>query len=180
MKQDRFLYIILGVIGALVVIALALFFVRRGMQKYGPEDSPNGVLNNYVLALQMGDFTRAYTYLAEDSGKPTELTFRQEFSSRQLDISTASIEVNVAEIAGDNASVSVTLRSNNGLFGETYPNIQSGTLVRQGGVWKINSLPNPYWGWDWYNNAAPQGKVVPAVPVDSPTPSAVPLASPTP
>ena len=170
MKQDRFLFIILGVIGALVVIALALFFVRRGMQAYGPEDSPNGVANNYVLALQMGDFKRAYTYLSEGSGKPTELTFQQEFSNRQLDISSASIQIDPAVIAGDSASISVTLQYNNGPFGESYPNMQNGTLVRQGGVWKINSLPNPYWGYDWYENAAPQGKVVPAAPVTSPTP----------
>ena len=176
MKQDRFLFVILGVIGALVVIALVLFFVRRGMQTYGPEDSPTGVANNYVLALQLGDFSRAYTYLAEGSGKPTELTFRQEFSSHQLEISTASIELGVADVVGDNAWVSVTLRYSNGLFGETYPNIQNGTLVRQGGVWKINSLPSPYWGWDWYQNAAPQGKVIPAAPVETPTL----LASPTP
>jgi hypothetical protein len=180
MKQDRFLYIILGVIGALVVVALVLFFVRRGMQKYGPEDSPNGVANNYVLALQMGDFQRAYSYLAEGSGKPTELTFQQEFASRQLDISSASIQIDPAVIVGDTASIPVTLLNNSGLFGETFPNVQNGTLVRQGGAWKINSLPNPYWGYDWYNNAAPQGIVAPAVPVVSPTPSAAPLASPTP
>ena len=179
MKQDRFLFVILGVIGALVVIALVLFFVRRGMQTYGPEDNPNGVANNYVLALQMGDFKRAYTYLAEGSGKPTELTFLQEFSSRQLDISSASIQILPAIIIGDNASVSVTLR-NAGPFGETYPNVQNGTLVRQGGVWKINSLPNPYWGYDWYQNAAPQGSAIPAVPVTNPAPSTTPLASPTP
>ena len=35
MKQDRFLMIILGVIGLLVILAIVLFFVRQEPQEYG-------------------------------------------------------------------------------------------------------------------------------------------------
>ena len=59
MKQDRFLIVILGFILFLVVIAVGLFFIRQEPQTYGPEDSPEGVVRNFVLALQADDYSRA-------------------------------------------------------------------------------------------------------------------------
>ena len=55
MKNDRFLVGIISFIGLLMVLAVVLFFVRQEPQDYGPEDSPQGVVRNYVLALQGGD-----------------------------------------------------------------------------------------------------------------------------
>ena len=51
MKQDRFLIGILVGIGVLVVIALALFFTRRDQQEYVADDTPEGVVHNYALAV---------------------------------------------------------------------------------------------------------------------------------
>ena len=55
MKQDRFLIAIGGIIGLLVAAALILFFVRRSSQAYKPEDTPESVVHNYILALNLED-----------------------------------------------------------------------------------------------------------------------------
>ena len=66
MKQDRFLVGILIFIGVLVVVALALFFIRQDNQVYVADDTPDNIVRNYALALQKQDFQRAYTYLADN------------------------------------------------------------------------------------------------------------------
>lgn len=152
MKQDRFLLGILIFIGLLVVAALALFFVRNEKPAYGPEDTPEGVLYNYAVALQLHDYERAYGYLAEKDNKPTYNAFHQAFLTRQLDTGTTALQIgNVQMLENGEAWVSVTIQfAGNGLLDNGWSNNDKGTLVRQNGAWKITYLPNPYWGWDWY------------------------------
>ncbi len=121
MKQDRFLMVILGVIGLLVVVALVLFFVRQGSQAYGAEDTPEGVIRNYVIAMQKGDLQKAYGYLAEGDNKPTFLVFQQAFTTRQVDPSSASMHIGASIILMDgSASVALTLLHSSGdPFGST-------------------------------------------------------------
>ena len=71
MRQDRFLTGILIGIAVLVVIALAVFFLRQGSQSYISEDAPEGVVHNYVLAVLNDDYEKAYGYLANLDNKPT-------------------------------------------------------------------------------------------------------------
>jgi hypothetical protein len=152
MKRDRFLLGILIFIGLLAAAAVLLFFVRGRPPAYGTEDTPAGVLHNYAVALQLHDYDRAYGYLAEKDNKPSRETFRQAFLNRQLDVSTAGLQIGRAQPSGaDEALVDVTI-----LYGVSGPFTQvsasSGTamLARQNGAWRISSLPFPYWGWDWY------------------------------
>ena len=65
MKQDRFLIAILAGIGLLVVAAFVLFFVRQSNLNYVSDDTPEGVVQNFVLALHKGDYEKAYAYLAK-------------------------------------------------------------------------------------------------------------------
>jgi hypothetical protein len=152
MKQDRFLMGILIFIAALVALALVLFFLRNEKPAYGPEDKPEGVIYNYAVALQLHDYTRAYGYLADKKNKPTYEAFRQAFLSRMLDISNAALQVGDVQVSENGeAWVNVTIQfSGNGLFNNDWSSLDKGSLVRQNGAWKINSLPNPYWNWDWY------------------------------
>ena len=182
MRQDKFLMAILGVIAALVIAALGLFFLRQGQQTYLNQDTPSAVVHDYILALQKGDFQRAYSYLSDDTGKPTLFAFKQTFANSQLDLSTSSAQVGDEQVTGDQAEVNVILTQNQtDLFSSPYQNNQPAGLVRQNGAWKINSAPYPYWGYDWYQISMPNGKVAPAVPAppvmtETPTPS---LTSPT-
>jgi hypothetical protein len=152
MKQDRFLMGILTFIGLLVIAAVVLFFVRNERPAYGPEVKPEGVLYNYAVALQLHDYQRAYGYLAENNNKPTYNTFYQAFLTRQLDTSTSALQIgNVQMLANGDAWVTVTIQyAGNGLLNNGWSSSDKSTLVLQNGAWKITYLPNPYWGWDWY------------------------------
>lgn len=152
MKQDRFLLGILLFIVILVIAAVVLFFVRQDSQTYVPDDSPDGVLHNYALALQNRDFERAYGYLAEQENKPDYTTFRQAFLSRQLDLSNNALRVGEVTNQDDSeAMASVTiLYASSGPFSEGWDTTETATLVKQQGSWKITYMPYPYWGWDWY------------------------------
>jgi hypothetical protein len=152
MKQDRFLLGILIFIGLLVVAALALFFIRQDAQVYVADDTPEGVIRNYALALQKQDFQRAYNYLADKDNKPTYDTFRHTFLTNQLDVSSNALQVgSVQYINNGEATVSVTvLYAGGGPFTQSSSSTDTASLVQQGGAWKISYMPYPYWAYDWY------------------------------
>src|ERR1035437_232728 len=145
MKQDRFLMGILIFIGLLVVAALALFFVRNGKPAYGAEDTPEGVLTNYAVALQLHDYERAYAYLAKKDNQPTYNTFYQAFLTGQLDTSTSALQIgNVQMLSNNEAWVNVTIQNaGSGLLNNGWSSTDKGTLEKQNGAWKITHLPNP-------------------------------------
>ena len=166
MAKDRFLLIVLAVIAGLAVLAVGLFFLRQGQPDYGPEDTPQGAVRNYVVALEKKDFQRAYAYLREGQGKPDFDRFRQDFLARQLDISGTAVQIGETQPSGADVLVSLqVIRSSGGPFGDVSRESNSAVLTKDAaGVWKIASMPYPYWGWDWYN---PQSlKPAPAVPGD--------------
>jgi hypothetical protein len=152
MKQDRFLIGILIFIGLLVIAAVALFFVRNQTPTYGPEDTPQGVLYNYAVALQLHDYERAYGYLAEKNNRPTLDAFRQAFLTRQLDTTTTALQIgDVQTLQSDQVWINVTVQyAGNGVFNNSWSNTDRATLEKQNGAWKITYMPNPYWGYDWY------------------------------
>lgn len=146
MKQDRFLIGILVFIGLLVVAALALFLVRNQSPAYGPEDTPQGVVRNYAVAIQKGDYARAYSYLADQADKPTYDSFLSTFRTRQLDLSNSALDIGeVLQETATNASVAVTVQyAGSGPFDNGWSNPDQATLVFQNGTWKLNYLPYPY------------------------------------
>jgi hypothetical protein len=163
MKQDRFLVGILIFIGVLIVVALALFFIRQDNQVYVADDTPDNIVRNYVLALQKQDFQRAYTYLADNDGKPTYDAFRRAFLTNQLNVSTNALQVgSVQYISSNEATVGLTiLYESFGPFAQSSSSSDTSTLLQQGGAWKISYMPYPYWSFDWQ---VPQTTLVPVKP----------------
>ena len=156
MKQDRFLTGILIGIAVLVVAALALYFARREQAVYQPEDTPAGVVHNFVLALQNGEYEKAYGYLAETSRKPGLTAFRQPFISRELDVQANSLQIGETDLHGEEAIVAVTVvHASNNPFNNVYHTLESVTLVKQDGQWRITDLPYPYWYWEWEQPRGP-------------------------
>jgi hypothetical protein len=151
--RDRFLLGILGSIVALALLAVGLFFLRQGSQDYVSDDTPQGVLRNYVLALEKRDFERAYGYLRQGEGKPDFNRFREDFLARRLDLSGSAVQIGEAQPSGEDALVSlVVIRNGNGPFSDVYREPNTAVLVKdKTGAWKISTMPSPYWGWDWYN-----------------------------
>lgn len=151
MKQDRFLLGILAGIAVLVLVALIVFFVRPDRLDYAEADTPDGVFHNYIVALHLKDYEKAYSYLAEAEYKPTLDEFSQAFLLNHVTPSSAGVEVVSAQISGENASVQVSLLHNpSDPFSSGYRGSDYASLVRQDGQWKIKQAPYPFWYYDWY------------------------------
>jgi hypothetical protein len=152
MRQDRFLTGILIGIGALVVLSLALYLARPAALDYLPEDNPAGVVHNYAIALQRGDYARAYTYLAQVDNLADVTRFSQAFINYQgREVSNASLQTGAVTIAkdGKTAQVSVAvLRSGNSPFDSGSRENTTAQLVLSGSVWKISSMPYPFWNYE--------------------------------
>jgi hypothetical protein len=151
MKQDRFLLIILGLIGLLVLSAVVLFFLRREPQEYGNDAIPEGVVRNYILALQKSDYETAYGYLQDIEEKPTSTEFKKAFITQGMDPSNTSVQIGAVKITGSDANVDFTIiHTSNDPFDRTWEENSAAVLTQQNGQWRIVSMPYPYWGWEWY------------------------------
>ena len=161
MRQDRFLTGILVGIAVLVLIALAVFFLRQNSQSYITEESPEGVVHNYVLAVLNNDYEKAYGYLADLDNKPTYEQFRDAFLKGMVNPNNSAVDIGQSDINDDTASVEVALiYSPSDPFSTGYRDVQRAILVRQGGTWKLSSMPGYYfWDYNWY----PQVEVTPSV-----------------
>ena len=152
MRQDRFLTGILIGIGVLVIAALAVFFIRRDGQTYVSDDTPEGVVHNYVVSILNKDYEKAYGYLADLDNKPTFDEFRNTFVTGMLNPGNSAVDVGQADINGDDAFVEVAMIYNpSDPFSTGYRDVQNAILVRQGGAWKLSSMPTYYlWDYNWY------------------------------
>lgn len=154
MKNDRFLLFLLIGIGVLVLLAVGLYLARSGgQQTYGEETTPEGVLRNYIVAVQKQDFERAYGYLSDTvKMKPGRAAFQQTLIAAQNEILRTGADLGQTQLADDaTAVVPLTLIHNlDGLFNTPYRDVQSVTLLREGGKWKITSMPYPFGDWNWF------------------------------
>ncbi len=152
MKQDRFLTGILVGIGALVVLALVVFFTRKDTQTYVSDSAPDGVVHNYVVALLKKDYEKAYGYLADLDNKPTYDDFRKSFLNGTVNPNNGAVDIGTAEITNDEASVEVTMINNaSDPFSTGYRDVQRAILTKQNGAWKISAMPTYYfWDYSWY------------------------------
>ena len=98
MKQDRFLTGILIGIGVLVVIAAGGIFYPLRIRKPISEDTPEGVVHNYVLAVLNKDYEKAYGYLADLDHKPTYEEFRDAFLKGTVNPGDAAVDIGASEI----------------------------------------------------------------------------------
>jgi len=151
MKQDKFLTGILIGIGALILLALGLFFLRQDKRDYVAETSPDGVVHNYVLAVLNKDYQKAYGYLADLKNKPTYEEFRQSFFNGVVNPGDVGVEVGSVEINGAEAIVSLSVYySNSDPFSSRYASQDRALLVKQNGEWKLNSMQYNFWSYNWY------------------------------
>jgi hypothetical protein len=151
MKQDRFLTGILIGIGALIVLALVLFFTRQDRREYVADSTPEGVVHNYVLAVLDKDYEKAYTYLAALENKPTYEDFRQAFFNGMVNPENVGIDIGEAEVNNDTASVELTVYySYSDPFSVDRGSPDHAALVLQDGAWKLSYMPYNFWAYDWY------------------------------
>ncbi len=151
MKEDRFLIGIIIAVALLVVTSLVVFFVQKDDLSYIPDKTPEGVVHNYILALQQGDFEKAYGYLAEKEDKPSYERFQQDIVANQTGMRDTGIQINDVSILKDTAQVELTVIENSGgPFLSEYRYTETALLVEEEGNWKLLQMPYFYWSWNWY------------------------------
>jgi hypothetical protein len=147
--RDRFLLGILIGIGVLVVLALILFFTRRSQLTFVDDSTPSGALQNYILALQKRDYSRAYHYLVDLPNGPTLQEFSQPFLSYQAgSISNTAVEIGevILDAQNQTAVVQLTLLQGSGdIFSTATRMHDTASLALENGAWKVIRAPYPYW-----------------------------------
>jgi len=155
MKNDRFLIGIVGGIVLLVIVAVIVVLMRGQAEEYIADDTPEGVVHNYFLALQRQDYDKAHGYLSDELKAKPDLdqfiTSVGNFNNRSED----ALKIGETTIDDDRAQVqvSITTYRNRGPFdlgSGSYTNWDTAHLrLSPDGQWKLIQFPYPYWGFDW-------------------------------
>ena len=150
--SDKILLLIVGAVVLLIVAAFA-FVLLRPEPEYMAEDTPDGVVHNYLLALRRGEYERAYGYISN------------QVDIKDLDDFTDSVENHWSFDLGNNVALSVEettvsgeasarvevrkSRTYNDLFGGSqYSDTFTVRLKKDGGDWKITDSDD-YWDYCW-------------------------------
>jgi hypothetical protein len=158
-RTDTFLVAIVAAVVLLVVAVFVVVLLRPNQPAYQPDDSPEGVAHNYLLALQLEEHNRAYGYLSPRlPGYPANLVRftrhveneRWTFGYYDQDVSLA---IEAVDVTGDRANVDVrkTAFRRGGLFDSgQYSTTFEMRLRREDGAWKIIGSDS-YWAhcWEW-------------------------------
>lgn len=157
MKQtDKFLLIIVGGI-LLLVAAVFILVLRRPAPEYQPENSPENIAHNYLLALRQEEYERAYGYLSPTLAHyPTNLSeFIDDIHSNRWDFrldNEVSLAVDTVHTTADQSTVTIqeTTFYRSGLFDSSQA-IHTFTirLHQTNGRWQITQA-DTYWFSCWH------------------------------
>ncbi|WP_235563963.1 hypothetical protein [Arthrobacter sp. Soil763] len=134
-RPDKVLLGIVAAIGVLVVVALAVVFLRGEAPELDP-GSPAGVVQRYSKAVIEGDAAAAGAYLSADARSRCDNYYGKAQASSVVLISTTE--------RGETATVRVSIvrGTGEGPFGPAeYAEEAAIGLVKSGGTWLINDLP---------------------------------------
>lgn len=129
---------LLGVIGVLVVAALAVVF-SRGDPEPLDEASPAGVVQRYSTAVIDGDTATAESYLTEGARSICRGSFSAEPRPARVVLISTTERDQTATVR-----VSIVHSSQDGPFGPSeYEMEDIFSLAREDGNWKISQVPYP-------------------------------------
>lgn len=149
MQEERGLWYILGGVLALVVLTLAVYFLRP-QPDYVDDSTPQGVVQNYVLAIYRADYERAYAYLADWENKPPLLDFIESMRASRSELKRISVRLGDTTRLNDRALVDAFIRyGSSGPFDSGWTNSVQFHLYQQDDGWKIRTGPYPFFQWDW-------------------------------
>lgn len=159
-SPDKFL---IGIIIGVVVLLAVVFGVilTRPAEEYQAEDTPAGVVHNYLLALQNEDYQRAYGYLSPGlRGYPdSTIEFKRDVERdrwRFRSDSSISLSILSTNILEDDRAF-VEIRETSSYSGNLFSSSQSTMefeifLFLEAGEWKIRDA-DYYFAACWLNYA---------------------------
>jgi hypothetical protein len=156
--SSRWLIIFGAAIGALVIVAIALVFTmaRPGGESLLPEDTPEGTVQRYLLALEAGDYKAAYSYLSFPSDKQISYDVWKGRAIRYEEKHGVKVTLEKSTVTGDEATVYVVVDvfradepfQNPPFENPVYTSHITFSLKQEGTSWKITSPT--YVGWFFY------------------------------
>ena len=153
MKNDRFfIYLIIGIV-IIVIFSFVFVLSNQNQATYVSDDTPEGVVNNYLLAWVNKDYAKIDNYLLDDDKKPTKSNIVDAVQNNKYSLENSGVSIQKTTITDDFTNVSIMIFNSNTPY-DTDRNESSDfiTLINQNGKWKISKAPYPFWNWDWYQN----------------------------
>jgi hypothetical protein len=150
-SSRRWLFIFAIVIGVLVIATVSLVLLTKGNKvTLLPEDSPQGTVQRYLMAIQEKDYQKAFGYL---SFNPTDkiTTFSDWLMMVGPQPSSQSVwkaTLGKVTVNGNDAAVEVTIDTARpgGLFGDSEFSQQlTFFLTKTNNAWLITSPTYIYW-----------------------------------
>jgi len=136
---------------ALVIVAVVLVLAARGNVSLLSEDTPQGIVQRFLTAVQDKDFPKAYSYLSLDE-RGVKITYADWLESVPAQIlspqSTWRATLNNAIVTDDKANVAVTMdtfRPEGPFTDPVRSQMVSFQLSKIGDSWFITSPPDLYW-----------------------------------
>ena len=147
-STNRWLIIFGTIIGALVIVAVILVLTAKNNTSLLAENSPEGVVQRYVLALKDGDFQTAYTYLSNTAQASMPYSTWKPIPPSPGN-PTWQATIGKATIHGTAATVNVNVDKfypSSGLNSSSSSQTLVFQLIKQNDGWKINQ-PDYIWGF---------------------------------
>lgn len=152
--SDKFLLLLLAAIAAIVIAALVAV-LRTPAPVYQSEDTPAGVVHNYLLAVRQGDYERAHGYLSPDLvNMPSVAGFVDDIGQNPWSFDrggSTAVSVEDTQMFSDGtARVSVALTTFEGgpFDSGQYSRLFGMTLKPQGDTWRL-TYGEDYWFFCW-------------------------------
>lgn len=149
--------ILLAIVAGIILIVVIAFFVviRRPEPQFQVDNTPEGVVHDYLLALQLGDYESAYGHLSSEVVYPADIDeFYDSLREAPWEFTVSDNYSQVIESSEpiSDQSVAVTVReiyTTNSLFaGDDYSDTFSMRVENDGGEWKLVSGER-YWSSCW-------------------------------
>ncbi len=150
MKSSNRLLIIFGsAIGVLVLVAIILVLAMPAHQPaLLPEDTPEGTVQRYFIALQNEDYAKAYSFITQPADpKMTSDIWRGQYN-RPVEKNVWKVTIGKAKIIGNEATVDVVIdvfRPQGPLSDPINTNNISFSLRKAGTGWTIISPFDLWW-----------------------------------
>ncbi len=147
MQEDRGLWLVLGGVFALAVLAVVVYLLRPA-PTYGDDSTPEGVVRNYLIAIVQGDFDRAYGYL-DERVRPARDRFTADLFNSRQERQDITVRLGATTRNGDQAFVEVSIRhAGHGPFDTGWQYSDVFHLTRSADGWRIRSGPYPFFSWE--------------------------------
>ena len=150
MNSRRWLIIFGIIIGALAIATISLVLLTKNNQvALLPEDTPQGTVQRYLVAVQQQDYRTAYNYLSFDPSQKitTYDDWLRQMPQMQYQ-STWKATLGQTTQTGDSATVQVnidTFRPDGPFVSPARSQLLIFQLARIGGKWLITSPTYIYW-----------------------------------